>query len=71
MCLQVLLISQFNGSLSREFMLERWLRQGDPLSPFLLLIVAEDLSLMVNKAVDFGLLEAAEIGRDKIKIFHL
>lgn len=26
---------------------------------------------MINKATDFGLLEAAETGREKVKVFHL
>lgn len=60
-----------NGSPSGEFKLERELRQRDSLSPFLFLIVEEGLSLMLNKAVDLGLMEATEIGRNKIKISHL
>lgn len=46
-----------NGSPSGEFKLERGLRQGDPLSPILYLIVAEGLGLLVNKSIDEGLLE--------------
>lgn len=60
-----------NGSPSGEFKLERGLRQGDPLSPFLFLIVAEGLGLLVNKAIDEGLLEAAVLGREKILVSHL
>lgn len=51
--------------------LERGLRQGDPLSPFLYLIVVEGLSVLVNKAVEIGLLESTELGREKMKISHL
>ncbi|KAL6557468.1 hypothetical protein OROMI_017818 [Orobanche minor] len=60
-----------NGSPSGEFKLERGLRQGDPLSPFLFLIVAEGLSLLVTKAVEEGLLEAASIGNDQVPVANL
>lgn len=57
-----------NGSPSGEFKLERGLRQGDPLSAFLYLLAAEGLSIMMNRAVDQGLFEAAELGDNRIKI---
>lgn len=60
-----------NGSPSGEFKLERGLRQGDPLSPFLYLLIAEGLSLLVKNAVDEKLLEVAELGSEKIKVSHL
>ncbi|XP_057803173.1 uncharacterized protein LOC131018471 [Salvia miltiorrhiza] len=60
-----------NGSPSGEFQLERGLRQGDPLSPFLYLIVAEGLSLLTERAVKEKLLEPVEIGVEKIKVSHL
>lgn len=60
-----------NGSPSGEFDLERGLRQGDPLSPLLFLIAAEGLSLLVDRAVNRGLLKAAEIGRNKVKLSHI
>lgn len=46
-----------NGSPSGEFQLERGIRQGDPLSPFLFLVVVEGLNLLTKKAVSEGLLE--------------
>lgn len=60
-----------NGSPSGEFELERGIRQGDPLSPFLFLIAAEGLSLLVKRAVDEGEMQAAVIGRNKIPISHI
>lgn len=60
-----------NGSPSAEFKLEKGLRQGDPLSPFLYLVVAEGLNLLIKRAINRGLLEAVEIGSEKIPISHL
>lgn len=60
-----------NGSPSGDFKLERRLRQGDPLSTFLYLLVAEGLSILVKRVVERGFLEAAELGRNKVPITHL
>ncbi|MCH81419.1 LINE-1 reverse transcriptase like, partial [Trifolium medium] len=43
-----------NGSPTVDFKVNKGLRQGDPLSPFLFLIAAEGLTGMVYKAVDIG-----------------
>ncbi|XP_058746295.1 uncharacterized protein LOC131619188 [Vicia villosa] len=43
-----------NGSPTKEFVVERGLSQGDPLSPFLFVIIAKGLKVMVNKAVENG-----------------
>ncbi|PNX80406.1 cysteine-rich receptor-like protein kinase, partial [Trifolium pratense] len=43
-----------NGSPTGEFKVCKGLRQGDPLSPFLFLIVAEGLTGMIRRAVEIG-----------------
>ncbi|XP_058726363.1 uncharacterized protein LOC131597703 [Vicia villosa] len=43
-----------NDNPTKEFVVERGLRQGDPLSLFLFVIVAEGLKILVNKAVENG-----------------
>ncbi|XP_071738862.1 uncharacterized protein [Rutidosis leptorrhynchoides] len=44
-----------NGSPTKEFSLERGVRQGDPLSPFLFILAAEGLNIMTKAATDRGL----------------
>lgn len=60
-----------NGSPSGMFNLQRGLRQGDPLSPFLFLIAAEGLYILMRKTTSIGLFKAAEIGREKVVVSHL
>lgn len=60
-----------NGSPSGAFNLQKGLRQGDPLSPFIFLLVAEGLSLLMKKATNGGFFAPAEIGRNKIGVSHL
>ncbi|XP_057790861.1 uncharacterized protein LOC131007971 [Salvia miltiorrhiza] len=60
-----------NGSSTGDFKLERGLRQGDPLSPFLFLIVAEGLHEFIERAVERQLLFPVKIGKDKVSISHL
>lgn len=60
-----------NGSPSGEFRLERGIRQGDPLSPYLYLVVAEGLNALMVKAGKEGLIAPATVGRDKVVVSHL
>ena len=46
-----------NGSPSKPFKMERGLRQEDPLSPFLFVLVADVLNKILNRAIQNGLVE--------------
>ncbi|XP_058742707.1 uncharacterized mitochondrial protein AtMg01250-like [Vicia villosa] len=43
-----------NGSPSKEFVVGKGLRQGDPLSPFLFVLVTEGLARLVKKSICNG-----------------
>ncbi|GAU35959.1 hypothetical protein TSUD_207630 [Trifolium subterraneum] len=61
-----------NGSPTDEFPLERGLRQGDPLSPFLFLLAAEGRNVLMEAAVAYNLFTGYSIGeRDSVTVSHL
>ncbi|GKB71672.1 putative RNA-directed DNA polymerase, eukaryota, reverse transcriptase zinc-binding domain protein [Tanacetum coccineum] len=60
-----------NGSPTAEFDLHRGLRQGDPLSPFLFILVMEGLHALSCKAEVLGLFKGASFGRDNVIVSHL
>ncbi|GJT47912.1 zinc finger, CCHC-type containing protein [Tanacetum coccineum] len=60
-----------NGSPTEEFKLERGIRQGDPLSPFLFILAAEGLNAIVNEAVEKGIFRGVRVGRNRVVISHL
>ncbi|GJZ35962.1 reverse transcriptase domain, reverse transcriptase zinc-binding domain protein [Tanacetum coccineum] len=62
---------QVNGSSTAEFRLERGVRQGDPLSPFLFIVAAEGLNAMVNDAVDKGVFKGIKVGTNNVVVSHL
>ncbi|GKV34399.1 hypothetical protein SLEP1_g42774 [Rubroshorea leprosula] len=71
-CLRTSLVSVLvNGSPTRQFSVSKGLRQGDPLSPFLFLIIAEGLNGLVCNATQKGLLEGVEVGSKGLKLSHL
>jgi len=60
-----------SGNLADEFALERGLRQGDPLSPFLFMLAVERLNIMMNAIVEAEMLSGYKVGREEaISITH-
>jgi hypothetical protein len=62
---------RFNGALTAPFSLSRGLRQGDPLSPYLFLFVADGLSKFISKKVESQSLQELHICRGAPSISHL
>ncbi|GJV36397.1 reverse transcriptase domain, reverse transcriptase zinc-binding domain protein [Tanacetum coccineum] len=60
-----------NRSPTYEFCLERDIRQGDPLSPFLFIITAKGLNAMVREAISKGLFKGISAGDDNVVVSHL
>jgi len=61
-----------NGSPTKEFPLKRGLRQGDPLSPFLFLLAAEGLNVMMTLMVKNNLFTGYGVGHtNDIVVSHL
>ena len=61
-----------NGSPTEEFLMERGLRQGDPLSLFLFLLAAEDFNVLMKSLVESDLYHGYVVGRDNgVFVSHL
>ncbi|XP_058731299.1 uncharacterized protein LOC131603066 [Vicia villosa] len=60
-----------NGSPTKEFGVGRCLRQGDSLSPFLFLIAAEGLNVLMAKSVQLNHFEGFQFGSDGVSVSHL
>jgi hypothetical protein len=57
-CLSILV----NGTLSSFFSSSRGLRQGDPLSSLLFVVVMKGLSKMITATIDWGLISSFSMG---------
>ena len=55
-----------NGSPTFEFQCQKGVRQGDPLSPFLFLVVMEVLHCLLNKAVAVGEFKGIRIDNSSV-----
>jgi hypothetical protein len=62
---------RFNGSPSASFTPSRGLRQGDPLSPYMFLLVADGLSVLLKHFEQLGRLEGIKVCRRAPSISHL
>ncbi|MCH85394.1 LINE-1 reverse transcriptase like [Trifolium medium] len=60
-----------NGSAMEEINIQRGLKQGDPLAPFLFLLVAEGLGGLMKKAVEQNRFRGFEVGRNGVCVSHL
>ncbi|GKV09758.1 hypothetical protein SLEP1_g21207 [Rubroshorea leprosula] len=60
-----------NGSPTAEFKMSKGLQQGDPLAPFLFLVVVEAFNGLITKAVEERLLTRVSVGSGDLAITHL
>ena len=71
-CLESATVSVLvNGSPTKEFKPSRGLRQGDPMAPFLFLIVAQGLAGLVKEATRKNLLSGIKVGGKKVDVYLL
>jgi len=62
---------RFNSTETDTVIPTRGLRQGDPLPPYLFLMVAEGLSCMIRGAEERGEIEGVRVSREAPAIYHL
>ncbi|XP_039158851.1 uncharacterized protein LOC108959574 [Eucalyptus grandis] len=62
---------RFNGELLPFFHPTRGLRQGDPLSPYIFILLANVFSTMISQAVDMGQLKGIKLNRWCPTLSHL
>jgi len=71
-CIKTVKLSvRLNGQMLDSFTPSRGLRQGDPLSPYIFLLVADGLSTILNKEISTGQLKELHISRNAPGISHL
>jgi hypothetical protein len=60
-----------NGSPSEDINIKRGLKQGDPLAPFLFLLVAEGLGGIMKRAVEMWRFNGFRVGNSDLVVSHL
>ncbi|KAF5784203.1 putative RNA-directed DNA polymerase [Helianthus annuus] len=60
-----------NGAPTFEFKCCKGMRQGDPISPFLFVIVMEALSFLISRACDLGIFKGVVLPNDGPSVSHL
>ena len=60
-----------NGENAAQFNPSRGIRQGDPLSPYLFILLTESLTILMNKAMEGRLLLGLKVNRVAPRISHL
>jgi hypothetical protein len=60
-----------NGSPTNEINIQSGLKQGDPLAPFLFLLVVEGFGGSMKRAVEIGIFKGSPIQRNGLAIYHL
>lgn len=71
-CLRTAAVSVLvNGSSTGEFKMEKGLRQGDPLSPFLFILVVEGLNVIFNRAKERGIIKGISVAANGPNLTHL
>lgn len=60
-----------NDSPTNEFSMEREVRQGDPISPFLFIIAAEAIHVILDEATDVGIFQGSHLDSMRETISHL
>ena len=60
-----------NESPTKSFRMERGLRQSDPFSSFLFVLILEVLDRLISKVKEEGFIEGLLVGREWVKLSHL
>jgi hypothetical protein len=60
-----------NGSATTEINIQRGLKQGDPLAPFLFILVAEGLEGLMKKAVELNRFKGFKVRSNEVVVSHL
>lgn len=53
-----------NESATKDFVVGKWMKQGDPLSPFLFIVIMEGLTRLMENAVDSNLFNKFKVNED-------